>query len=296
MPVAVADGTGGCGCSGANGSAAAGRCGTTGTTARTGSWHRDGPCRRTAGSRRRVDDDLFALFHPTSANQRLWLFWARHEPGGPPGQTRWSVAWRVKQGLDPTAQDWSTVQAAAEGRDRCVHDRQPAPLLTADGNLELFGQLDAERRLDDQSRRTPSRPGRSPGAPRCRWWVHRTRAAGPAGRRHRQRRYAGHAAGVPVQPEPDVPSDTFGATQILDDRYAGTTTVDTTGTAKLALHGRSRTSRRTPTTPGGGAHAPTTDRIARDTIGLYLTPGTTDLDEVKAMSPAWRTGCPASCR
>ena len=36
------------------------------------------------------------LVHPDAAAGPLWVFWARQEPGGPPGQTRRTIAYRVK--------------------------------------------------------------------------------------------------------------------------------------------------------------------------------------------------------
>ncbi|MDJ0344761.1 hypothetical protein QMK19_16560 [Streptomyces sp. H10-C2] len=86
----------------------------------------------------RVEDDLYVLFHPSSTTQRLWLFWARHEPCGPAGQTRWSVVHRVKQGLDPAAADWSPVRALPKTGTGGYHDRQPAALLTPSADIELF--------------------------------------------------------------------------------------------------------------------------------------------------------------
>ena len=152
----------------------------------------DGPCHRTAGSRRRVDDDLLALFHPTSASQRLWLFWARHEPGGPPGQTRWSVVYRIKQGLDPAAADWSPIRADAEDRYRRVP--RPAAGGPARGGREPRGvrQLDGERRLDDRRQYPRGRAAHLGYRAAGGGWA--VRAPGAAGRRHRY----GHAAGVPV--------------------------------------------------------------------------------------------------
>ena len=78
-------------------------------------------------------------------------------------------------------------------------------------------------------------------------------------------------------------SETFGATRILDHRYAGTTTVDTGGTAKLALRGRYEDFQTYTYDAGRGGTRTNDDRIARDTVGLYLTPGITDPAEIKAM-------------
>ena len=90
------------------------------------------------GQAPRVEDDLYVLFHPASATQRLWLFWARHEPGGPPGQSRWSIVYRIKQGLNPAAADWSPIRPLPKTSPSGYHDRQPAALLSTAGDIEVF--------------------------------------------------------------------------------------------------------------------------------------------------------------
>ncbi len=87
-----------------------------------------------AGQPPRVEDDLFVLFHSASASQPLWIFWARHEPG----QTRWSVVYRIKQGLDPAVADWSPIRPLPKAGADGYHDRQPAVLQTAGGDLEVY--------------------------------------------------------------------------------------------------------------------------------------------------------------
>jgi hypothetical protein len=75
----------------------------------------------------------------------------------------------------------------------------------------------------------------------------------------------------------------YGATRTLDTRYAGTTTVDTGGRGKLALLGRFEDFQ-TYTYDAGQNRARTDDdRIARDTVGVYLTPDTSDPDQIKAI-------------
>ena len=128
--------------------------------------------RRAAG---RVDDDLIALSQPASAGERLWLFWARHEPGGPPGQTRWSIVWRVKQGLDPAARTGRRPPVPKSGIGG-YHDREPGGLLAAGGNLELFCQLDGDGGWSIVGNTLA--PGRSPGAPRSRSSPGHSRAGG----------------------------------------------------------------------------------------------------------------------
>lgn len=225
----------------------------------------------------RVDDDLFVLFHPASVNQRLWLFWARQEPGGPPGQTRWSVAYRIKQGLDPAAQDWSPIEPLQKTGTGGYHDRQPAVLLAAGGDLEVYT---SSTRFGGW---TIVRNTLAAGP--LTWGTAEQAVGGPYASRGPLAVATGGGTLLVFRSNRSLTygSDTFGATQILDGRYAGTTTVDTTGTAKLALRGQYedfQTYTYDAGPPGGRGNG---NRIAPDTVGLYLTPGAVGSDEVKAM-------------
>ena len=78
-------------------------------------------------------------------------------------------------------------------------------------------------------------------------------------------------------------SGVFGATQTLDARYAGATTADTRNTAKLALRGKFDDFLTYTYDAGQSGVRTNDDRIARDTIGLYLTPDISDPAQIKAM-------------
>jgi hypothetical protein len=227
----------------------------------------------------RVEDDLFVLFHRTSANQRLWVSWSRHAPGGPAGQTRWRVVFRVKQGLDPTVSDWSAVRALPTTGTAGYHDRQAATVLTAGGDIEVFysstrnGGWCVFRNTLAIATLTWGTPQQVVGGPYAGRGPLAVDAGGGAGTLLVYRSNASLA----------YASDTFGATQTLDHRYAGTTTVDTTGTAKLALRGAFEDFQTYTYDAGSGGVRRNADRIARDTVGLYLTPDIADPDEIKAI-------------
>ena len=74
----------------------------------------------------------------------------------------------------------------------------------------------------------------------------------------------------------------YRATQTLDVRYNGTTTVDTRNTAKIALFGKFEDFQTYTYDTGTNGVRTNNDRIARDTIGLYLTPDTADPVQIKA--------------
>jgi phage tail-like protein len=205
-----------------------------------------------------AEDALIAMFHPDRAGQRLWLFWAGRAPGGPVGQTRWSVAWRVKAGTDPSAADWSPVQVVpkASGAD---HDRDPAPLPIAAG-VELFW---ASTRVGGWSL---VRAARDEGAQA--WGAAERLAEGP---------YTGRAP-MAVTTATGTTLLTFRTNQslssahALDARYAGTTTVRVLDSAKRALWGGFEDFQAYTYDSGQAGVRTHADRIARDTVGLFLEP------------------------
>jgi hypothetical protein len=77
-------------------------------------------------------------------------------------------------------------------------------------------------------------------------------------------------------------SSVYGATRTLDTRYGGTTTFDTRNAAKLALRGKFEDFQTYTYDAGVDGKRSNNDRIARDTIGIYLTPDTTDPAEIAA--------------
>lgn len=230
-----------------------------------------------AGAPPRVEDDLFVLFHPTSASQRLWLFWARHEPGGPAGQTRWSVIYRIKQGLDPAAADWSAIHPMPKTGAGGYHDRQPAVLMAQGGDLEVYVSSTLNGGWTIVRNTLAVGP--------LTWGSAQQVVGGPYTRRGPLAVDTGAGTLLVFRSNQSVTydSDTFSATQIMDHRYAGSTTVDTGGTAKLALRGQYEDFQTYTYDAGQGGIRTNDNRVARDTVGLYLTPSTTDPAEIKAM-------------
>ncbi|MCG2622421.1 phage tail protein [Arthrobacter sp. I2-34] len=211
-------------------------------------------------------EDLFLLVRPAGAGGRLWLFGARQEPAGPAPQTRWSVVYRVKDGLDPgQAGDWQAARLLPKPA-LPVHDREPAALAGPDGGIELFFA----------STRSPAGPEDEGG-----WSVFRTQLADPATHDWAP---AQPAAVGPVSQRAPLAVRGTGATLLLyrsseplihaaageasipDTRYAGTTTYAGHRKARAGSFGDTGTY--TYTRSGGG---PQRDgRIARDAVGIFL--------------------------
>jgi hypothetical protein len=68
----------------------------------------------------------------------------------------------------------------------------------------------------------------------------------------------------------------------LDERYAGTTTVDTRNTAKLALIGTFDDFQTYTNDAGHNGARTDVNRIGLDTVGLFPEPATTDPDQMRA--------------
>ncbi|MGW8374967.1 phage tail protein [Streptomyces sp. ODS28] len=225
------------------------------------------------GADPRVEDDLCALFRPGSTGPRLWLFWARREPTGVAGQTRWTLAHRSKQGLDPAVNDWSAVRTVPK-TSPAYHDREPAALNTPDGNIELLWSSTQNGGWSLQRNTLAVTP--------LTWGANQLVVGGPYSRR-------GPAAlSVPAGTlllygsNASVPYDssTYGATHTLDHRYAGTTTVDTGAKAKLDLRGTFGDFQSYLYDTAQGGPEPARHRIARGAVGLFLTPGDETPEEI----------------
>jgi len=222
-----------------------------------------------AGNDPGVESDLFAMFHPTNAAAPLWLFWARRQAVGTDGLTRWTIAYRSKATLNPALVDWSPVKTLPKAA-ALDHDREPLPLAAAGGNIELFWSSTRSGAYGLSSATL--------GAGTDSWQDARELRDSP---------YSNRAPAVVQTPQGTLlvfrsnesiehQSALFGATRSLDHRHAGSTLADTRNAAKLALRGKFEDFQ-TYTYDAGSAGVRTNeDRIARDTVGLYLTPDTTD--------------------
>ena len=222
-----------------------------------------------AGADPRVEGPPFVVFHSTDAAQRLWVFWARTEPVDPPGQRLWRIVYRVKASLNPSTADWSAIRALPPGPTES-QDREPAALVKANGDVELFWS----------STRNGS------------WSIWRatvnraTQVWGPAemviNSPYTQcdplpiSTAAGTLLVYHANESVTYTSTVYGATETMDTRYAGSTTVDVRNTAKRDLGGKFGDFQTYTYDSGQNGQRTNLDWYARDTVGLYVTPDTTD--------------------
>lgn len=227
------------------------------------------------GTDSRAEGDVFVLFHPTSANQRLWVFWARQEPLGAE-QTHYTIVYRVKRGIDPTnGSDWENIRTMTKVGAGDYHDREPGPLLNVTGNIELFWSSNQagnwsiwRNTLDITTHTFGATPEQITNDP----YTQRSPLAIPIG--------ADTLLIYRSSESLTYTSPVYTATQTVDYRYAGSTTADTHNTAKIALRGKFEDFQGYTYDTGLSGQRTNENWYARDTIGLYLTPDTADLDEI----------------
>jgi hypothetical protein len=214
-----------------------------------------------------VEADPFLLCDP--AAERLWVFWARRTAGPTPGQTRWEVAYRVKEGLDPAADDWGAVRTLPRP-DPGADDREPAARLGGDGGVELFWSSTRERGWSVWGA-TLDAAGLPGPAEAATGTLYSERAPLPVAREdggtllvHRSNRRVAYK------------SAEYSGSPTVDDRYAGSTTVDTRHVGKTALRGSFDDFGTYSWDTGREGRRDDGNWYAHDTVGVYLAPGGDD--------------------
>ena len=161
--------------------------------------------------------------------------------------------------------------------------------MQADANLEVFwsshrgGRWSVWRNLLNRSTKvwgTPQELGTAPDSMRA-----------PAAFTHG----TGQRARLPLQREPALHEHDYGATETVDDRYSGSTTVDTRNTAKLALRGKFDDFGTYVYDAGRGGVRTNDDWYARDTIGVYVAASVGD-DDVSRLNQVLTEFMPATDR
>jgi hypothetical protein len=180
---------------------------------------------------------------------------------------------------------------AGEGE---LSDREPAVLLAAGGNIEMFfsstrgGAWTIWRSVLDIAALTFAAPQQVTKTA----FSNRAPLAMDTG--------AGTLVAFRSNESLTYASAVYGATRTLDSRYGGTTTADTRNAAKLALRGKFDDFQAYTYEAGTQGVRNNNDRIGRDTIGLFLTPDTAR-DELaesahrrQAERPGWPEAAPGN--
>ncbi len=260
-------------------------------------------------------EDLHLFFQATE--QTIWLFWSQRTALALPQQARWSVLHRVKRSLDPTVDDWEERAVLLPKPDVDSHDREAAAHLNVAGEVELFWSSTRSGswsiwqaiwqgdRWGEASQVTTSPYSQRDPLPLViedeTWLIH-------------------HASDSLTHQ-----SQLYAATNTVDARYAGSTTLHVQNRAKLAQHG-TYADFQTYTYDVGAMSRPDNNEAhlfeqvrsnnneahlfeqvrsnnnwyGRDTIGLYLTPDTADAEQrqrtLARLDPVLREFMPATAR
>jgi hypothetical protein len=258
----------------------------------------------------RVERDLFVLFQPPElapdATARMLLFWSRKVAIGGENQTRWQIAYRVATALDPgeltwfhswspaypdhlsvdfttipidisfrtwhvnRPPDWSvvyTLPAIAQTYDM----REPAAFFNISGALELFWSSDSDgswsiwhsvlQDVAPPNWQAPAQVTTGPFSQRGPYPISILSGTLLFHGSNQSLRYA---------------SKVYRATETLDARYAGSTTVAPRNLAKLTLRGQYEDFQTYVYDVGKGGVRTERDWYARDTVGIYLNAETED--------------------
>ena len=195
----------------------------------------------------------------------------------------------MKASLDPSnTADWSQIRTLPKAGGDDDHDREPSARVQPGASLEVFwsshrgGRWSVWRNLLNRSTKvwgTPQELGTAPYSMRA-----------PAAFTN------GTDSVLVFRSSEYVPTtNTTGATETVDDRYSGSTTVDTRHTAKLALRGKFDDFGTYVYDAGRGGVRTNDDWYARDTIGVYLAASVGD-DDVSRLNQVLTEFMPATDR
>ena len=196
-----------------------------------------------------------AVFDPVAGGQ-IWVFWSQQKSNG-----LWNIFYRISTSVNfPT--DWTEFELTPVPPN---YDRQePAAVLGGLGRVELYyssNRADGWQIWTNNPKTTPSFDETPITAGQ---FTHRAPTA------------VGGTNGVKVwfrSNESQVyVSPSYPASQTIDARYAGSTTIDTRNPAKFERPGNLRDALRYTYDTGRADD----DWYARDTVGIYLTPDTLD--------------------
>lgn len=191
---------------------------------------------------------------------KIWVCWSRQKSDG-----RWNIFYRTATKIDfgaLTNADWREFELSPIPSD---YDRkEPAPVLIASENVELY--FSANRNDGWQVWLNPLTP--SPAAADQRITSNQFTCRAPVALKTNQGvRLLFRSNESQVYNSPSYP-----ASQTIDARYAGSTTVDVRNAAKIGVRGNAQDVLRYTYDTGRADD----DWYARDTVGIYLTPDTDD--------------------
>jgi hypothetical protein len=232
----------------------------------------------------RVEADPCVVFDPAST--RIWVFWSRDVTIAA-DQTRREIAYRVKRDANFDAANWSRVRTLPKPASADYHDRQPAARIDASA-VELFWSSNRGTKGYGIWRSALTNEATN------KWAAAAQVTAGTYTQRDP----------LPVAADADLwllfrsnrsisyQSEVYKATQWVDFRYAGSTSVDTRHADKLALRGEFEDFQTYTYDTGTDGERDDSNWYARDTVGVYLATDTLDAARVQAATERLRNVLP----
>ena len=231
----------------------------------------------------RVEADPYVVFD--SLGGKIWVFWAR-QVAIAAVQTRWEIAYRIKDDADFDDTGWGSVRTLPKLADD-YHDRQPAARIVA-GGVELFWS----------SNRGTKGYGIFSSALTEATNVWALPPAQVTAGTYTQRDPLPVAAGADLwllfrsNRSVSYQSEVYEATQWVDFRYAGSTSADTRHADKQALRGKFEDFQTYTYDTGTNGRRDDSNWYARDTVGVYLATDTLDAARVRAATERLRNVLP----
>jgi phage tail-like protein len=251
-----------------------------------------------AGGDPRVSADVCVLIEASIPTPRIYLFWSRMAETSTPSRERWEVAYAVKEDLNLDDANWSAVQSLPKDTaNDDHHDREPCVILSGT-DVELFwssNRGDAgwsiwRSILTDHTTNT--------------WDAAQTELLTPGAYSQRNP--------LPLVSDGNTllihrsnqgiafKSRVYGATETVDERYAGSTTMDVRQGQKLVLRKRYEDIQHYTYDSGQAGVRGNDDWIARDTVGVYLKSSTLSEEEIESgvarLKPVLKEFMPATDR
>jgi hypothetical protein len=226
----------------------------------------------------RVVKDLFVHLQPGGPDQGIRVFWTRKGIDGSGTKGNWEIAYRVKNSLAVIAGGWSSVEVLVKDPpDGNYHDCEPTAITNGDGEIELYWASNregswavwtgmwADVSADDLS---------GTSVPVTSLFSQRT----PLPMLIQNRLYLLYRSNKSIAYQSEV----YGATETVDFRYSGTTTMDTRNSGKIHRRGEFDDFQTYTYDCGKNGKPDNSDWYARDTIGVYLEPDTEEVDDILA--------------
>lgn len=229
-----------------------------------------------------VETDLFAVFQPPPGAPRLFVFWSRRTLNAS-GEQRWEIVYRVKTNVNVDASGWSNVRQLPAPPAAAYHDREPFAFINGSGELECYwssNQGDGGWKI---RRATMTAFDADLVAGADTWSAASQVSQGLYNHRNPCVLVVGAGRWLMMRSNEQLirRSRLYRATDSVDERYAGSTLLDTRNLDKIQLRESYDDFQTYTFDTGTNNKRDNGDWYGRDTIGVYLDNEILDEDAVQ---------------